>query len=134
MAAKTYHLNQLIPIKEHVLRTTEFDGHKHTISYDMLDTDAVLGYINDRLWSDVNSYAVIDISDDGKAAAVVQVEIPLAKTYDPKAAMASGVPEGIAVSGSAMIAEFKYGAWRIDGKKIKAKISQHCGYHYDLSF
>ena len=121
-----------------VLKTVK---NTHGYEYQILDTSKVLGYLNDRLWTDVNSYAIIDLSPDGKHATAVEVYIPTAQCYDPGAARADGIPDQICVHGKPFKVRYAYKKWREDGegkwdghRVLAWQISQHCGYHYDLSF
>ena len=63
------------------------------IVYNVLDTDKIYGFINHRLWTDVNSYAILDMSKDGRHTIAIEVEIPAAKCMcSAKVAEADGIP------------------------------------------
>ena len=118
-----------VPIKE-----TLTNKKDPSVQYNVLDTDKVLGYINRRLYTDVESYAVLELSEDGKHGVAVEVYIPAARCFNPKQAEEeNGIPNKICQEGEPFEIKFTYGKWRGMGVLGKV-ISNYCGYHYDVNF
>jgi len=105
------------------------------VKYKMLNEEKVLGYINRRRYTDVESWAVLKKS--GKKMVVVPVSIPLARHYNQKDALERGVPAGIVIDGKPFEVVYKWKKWR-NGNEILSSIEDpvvpKCGYYYDLSF
>ena len=122
-----------VPIKETLANKIDT-----SIKYNVLDTDKVLGYINHRLYTDVRSYAILEMSRNGKKAVAVEVYIPAARCWNPKQAEeVNGIPNKICQEGNPFEIKFTYGKWREDkmhGEILGSTISERCGYHYDISF
>ena len=122
-----------VPIKE-----TLSNKLSPNVKYNVLDTDKVLGYINHRLYTDVKSYAILEMSRNGKKAVAVEVWIPVSHCWNQKAAEEiNGVPNKICQNGNPFEIKFTYGKWREDkthGEILGSTISEHCGYHYDIYF
>lgn len=120
-----------VPIKE--ILTNKIDSR---IQYKVLDTDKVLGYINHRLYTDVESYAILELSKDSRHGVAVRVYIPAARCFDRKQAEeVNGIPNKICQEGKPFEIKFTYGKWRTDDGSVLGKvISEHCGYHYDVNF
>ena len=118
-----------VPIKETLANKID-----PSIKYKVLDTDKVLGYINRRLYTDVESYAVLELSEDGRHGVAVEVYIPAARCWNPeKAEEENGIPNKICQEGEPFEIKFTYGKWRGLGVLGKV-ISNYCGYHYDVNF